>query len=759
MALLVGMSHFQLLQSPNSYYLGDTYDGFRTMMAAQYHVKYDSSYHHFEGMHYPYGDRLSFVDAQPLLTNSLKFISQHFTDISYSVPGVMNMALLISLWLSGLLLFLLLRKLELSLWYSLLVASGITFLSPQLARFDGHYGLAYTFAVPLLLYLLYRFEESQSIKSGIWWSLVIGGSMWCITQLHNYLFALLFFTVALYFLLRLSIQNDRHYFKKWLTGFGIQLLLPLAVLLISQSFDVVADRTARPFGFLVYEGHIDTIFISPDFLSGRWIRSCLPFRLPYLTFESYAYVGMVVSIFLIWELIRLIKTRTIKNAYTYCSNIQKRYLLAVFGAATILLLAALGMPFKIPGLEFLIDYLGPLRQFRSLGRFAWMFFYVANISVFYLLYQQSHRISNSKLRSIILILALGILGLEAIAFTFKKRTELISRPENRVEFMRSDNPWFDSIKFDQYQAILPIPFYHGGSENIWIPSRGKVMHYSLWASLETGLPVMASFMGRTSLAQTINQVEFIGEPYRIPQILNDLPNDKPILLMVINKNYKQVKHRFDHLLYGLKPIYADEKLRFYKLTISKIKERIAWRHKKFLNELTTMKLVEHPHLWSIDSSVNYIYKNFDEQDSQRSYRGGGAFEAEGGTVNPLYSGTIPKQRANARYVFSLWYFVNQDMHPKTVVHFKEIDTTTKKVIADKTYQLSAYIRSIDDGWALTDIPITIQQEDSQIQLLLENDDLKGEVFWVDEFQFRPSKARLFKKTTTEFARNNRWFEY
>ncbi|MEM9824106.1 MAG: hypothetical protein AAF985_23675, partial [Bacteroidota bacterium] len=140
MALLIGTRHFDLIKAPNSHFIGHSMDGYRSYMAALYHIKHDTSYGHYEGMNYPYGDRVDFTDNIPLISNGIKFISQNIVDLSPWTIGIWNSFLLLSILLSGVFMYLIFRELELPLWYALLISVGISFLSPQLYRTYAHYG-------------------------------------------------------------------------------------------------------------------------------------------------------------------------------------------------------------------------------------------------------------------------------------------------------------------------------------------------------------------------------------------------------------------------------------------------------------------------------------------------------------------------------------------------------------------------------------------------------------------------------------------
>ncbi len=47
-------------------------DGLKSTFSTLYHIEYDSSYWHFEGMNYPFGESVFFTGNQTFLTNAIK---------------------------------------------------------------------------------------------------------------------------------------------------------------------------------------------------------------------------------------------------------------------------------------------------------------------------------------------------------------------------------------------------------------------------------------------------------------------------------------------------------------------------------------------------------------------------------------------------------------------------------------------------------------------------------------------------------------
>jgi hypothetical protein len=74
------------------------------------------------------------------------------------------------------------------------------------------------------------------------------------------------------------------------------------------------------------------------------------------------------------------------------------------------LIFSLGFPFSIKGFEWMINYLGPFKQFRGLGRFTWAFYYVVNVLAFYILWNKSQRIQISDKWISALKIAISLVG-------------------------------------------------------------------------------------------------------------------------------------------------------------------------------------------------------------------------------------------------------------------------------------------------------------------------------------------------------------
>ena len=104
--ILIVLSFILILLRFTEYFAFDTTkviepygDGYKTYYAAQYHLKHDTSYSHFGGMNYPYGDHVIPGDCEPFLTNSAMFISKYLVDISDYGIQIVNFSMLLGILL------------------------------------------------------------------------------------------------------------------------------------------------------------------------------------------------------------------------------------------------------------------------------------------------------------------------------------------------------------------------------------------------------------------------------------------------------------------------------------------------------------------------------------------------------------------------------------------------------------------------------------------------------------------------------------
>jgi hypothetical protein len=196
------------------------------------------------------------------------------------------------------------------------------------------------------------------------------------------------------------------------------LIIPPSILLFNlfiKLTDLKGDRPQNPYGLRGYMLEWEGIFLPISLPSINIINSITKVR-P-VGWETLGYVGFasfVLSIIIIISVL-LYRKKTLNKLLH--SNPTKVYLLAGF------LCLCFGFLFpRIGSLPEIYPYLGPLKQFRSLGRLSWIFFYLINIFSFYSLYSllKSNKVGNIVF-SVLLIL---ITTIESISFTILVSSDL-----------------------------------------------------------------------------------------------------------------------------------------------------------------------------------------------------------------------------------------------------------------------------------------------------------------------------------------------
>ncbi len=722
-------------------------DGFKAYTVIQYHARFDSSYAHFDGMNYPYGEHAIPAATQPLLSFPIKFISNNITDITpYAVP-IVNGFMLAGIILCACFLYLIFAHFELPVWYSIATAIGITLLSPQAHRMISHYGLAHLEIIPIGLYLLLKFNAENSWKWSLWLALLAFAA----ALIHFYLFALLVFLISFFyfvdFLFRPEIKNLGRLFPHYL----IQVMLPFAFFFFWMIYnDPISDRPSMPWGYFYYSANLQgtlTSLFQPHF---QFFNERI-LTLPPIDYENHTYVGLAAILILVYILMRWLFSRFRLDFFSPVPD-KNYYLPKILLAGFIIYLFSLGLPFSIPGLESLLRYTGPIKQFRSISRFAWIFYYVLNIVAFVSIFH----ILKTAGKKIFLLPIIAILFFEAYHHSYGYDLSVEEIPEWKEGQYFQDQ---SKINFDNYQAIVPIPYYNIGSDHFWltIPQIGLIMQQSLVLSNETGLPLTAAMLTRSSLSQTINQIQLVSAPYRIPKIFEDFPNEKPLLLMIDQGALDATNGRYEHFYGQGNLIFEKGDIQWFELPLSGFQQRVQEKKNDLIAELDSLQLTPHGTLLSTDSLSTFLYQSYDDQDLQSAYLGQGGRQTILKDSIQLLKNELPFFEPGDTAVFSLWCFINKDLIVRSDITGYELDGNSA-IIQKITTPLHRAIHTFDNnGWGLVEFVFGRKSLNSSFIFVIENEWLKGEVFQFDELLIRRRDSDLFQKKPSYIWKNNLHF--
>jgi hypothetical protein len=490
----------QLVFHPNDILLVGEGDGLKAYFSFFYHTHYDDSFLHFDGMNFPHGEHYLYTDGFPLiawLVQALPFLKP------YGI-AIIHLSLVLSLWLTPLFIYLILKKFKTQTWIALLGAFSLFLLQPQFPRLFSHLSLAYALFFPLSWYILLRFKEVTN--KGTWLSIsILNQLFWYF--MHPYLG----FIVTLFYGLDWFFQQFRRQitWKKRLFDF-IPILVPVLVMQVFLKVtDPITDRPVNPYGFFEYQAHWKSIFLPPNGATHRWLESYMEFT--EVRWEGQSYLGFLTILMLLVGMF-LYMPRIRKHFRSFQESERNGFF--YFIGAAILLILSFGFPFN--GNPDWLDYFPFLKQFRALGRFSWPFYYVSGVLGFVLLSRLYLRYFKTKKN--VSYLASGIIAL-IISLQFVESWSLLSIPEtysqNLFQFKNLSKEQKELIQKtrngkNQYDAILPIPWFHVGSETYGKEASKETLLNSFLISAHTGIPINAVMMGRTSQNQTLRYFQFFN---------------------------------------------------------------------------------------------------------------------------------------------------------------------------------------------------------------------------------------------------------
>jgi hypothetical protein len=738
-----------LFRSLNSICFANGGDGLQSVVNMNYHIRYDSSYLQCNSMNYPYGEHVFFTNNQPLISNTIKFISNNFTDISGYTLGILNFLMLFSLAITPLFLYLIFHELKVGMLLSIPASIAIAYLSPQIDRFGGHFNLSYVCAIPLMIYLLMRFfRKPNFILSILIFLTVFAGAL-----THFYLYGF-FAILILFFYAGYAFKGEKVFSKPYLGLLHLlfQLVLPFLILQAFYLADHVTDRPGYPWGFLYYRAYLQSVFLPIGKPYGQFLHHFI--KTNHIDWEGYAYVGLVVtigSLIFLFKSIRKIFQKKYRHFPLISTNLQLNIL---FWASFAALLYSFGLPF-ILGPDFLVDLIGPIRQMRGIARFAWLFFFGMNIVVVYWLWIFLKEKNKKVIALIVITMALAILFYDAYLNVRGKGKWLENHFPELVDWHNQlpANQWINRINCKKFQAIIPLPYFHVGSENIWIDGNCDLVSKSFIAINNSGLPSMGVMLSRTSINQTVNNVALMLEPSYSSVKMSNFHSRKPFLLMAARCD--KLKTHEIQLIEHSTWVDSSGTFDFYEAPFSIFRDIYDSLGLQVTHEFNTLPLFDHNGLKSTDSLNNFLYFTFDSLRYLKAYKEIDCYKGIAKIKNTIFSGNLPGADTSVFYIASFWLNnVRSDLYPRTRVTITETDIQGN-IINSETFQAFQNFAMIDENQALVEWKFKLTNPSDIITITLQNKTLRRKPLEIDNLLIRPERTDVFKPSGNGIWKNNR----
>lgn len=728
-------------------------DGYASYYNTIYHVLYDKEHLHSYSMNFPYGENSFFTGNFFYIKILLDYWPFEVNKIA-AATFIINLSMLGSPVICAWSIYKIFEELTYKQTnvFNILASVGIAMLSPQISRFGGHYALSISFVIPLTLLFLIKLYKNPSFKISILFSVYI-----TLSAIHSfYFFALMALCIGTFWMLYSIINYDKSKLKQYAIHVFLQLIIPFSVVkIIMASTDQVTDRTNNPWGFFSYHSWWEGSLLPIGKKLGNLISSNIV-QIRNVPWEGVAYVGIASALFFIFLIVyHLIKYKK----FGFYLRDKKYTLLLMMNIIGILsLLVSWGYPFTIKGFEFLLDYIGFARQLRAIGRFNWIFYYVINITTFYIIIDQSDKI-RLNVKMLLTVMGLTALFYDAHWHNYKFQDTINFRVPEILDLDNTgeSTEWIRNIlpHKDEYSAIIPLPYLHVGSESTWIHHNSSVYYLMYLLGIKTGIPTYSVQMSRTSLSQTYKNVQLTLPPYQPLAVLNDIPVEKQKdFLLMVDDLFDNTK--YNHLIKNAEKLFTYSNISFYRLRYETI-ENLWAKNKKHLIALSD-SIIKYPYgdYYVTDTLSKPVFYNYNTEKTKGYEENCLALDPNTIPVIADFNYNFVKGKT---YTVSFWLNnINQDLVARTEYRYGiynsegiEVSTMSKSCFN--------HIVAIDGNWALVEFQVSDYNliGEHNFKLFVMNNMKENPLVLVDSFLFIEKGQQFIANSDSKIFINNRYY--
>lgn len=540
-----------VLSQPDYHVFSSSGDGAKNYFTYLYHVLNDEHAFTSDGVNYPFGELVFFTDGHPALSWLLRFLP-------FAGPhavGILNLLLLFGIAGYGLLISAILRHFGLSPWAAAAGAFGATILQPQLFRMEGHLALAHCYVLPLAWY-----THLRSIGSPRRWRWTIGTG----------LVLLYAFCTHAYLGLMLALFLSASWGLRWLRRQGFsridvahaltQAILPLVFFVGTvKLLDHHVDRPQAPLTDADLLASVSGLCVPHHPSPLKPLTDLWSSQEP--SWEAWCYLGVATMLVLLMAtLVQLFQW----SGRTRKAIPSKRDDLTLYlGASFIVLFFAFGLHRPLE------RFVPMLQQFRGLGRLAWVFYMVASVFALTRLYQWTQRLHGrwryGAVPLFLLAPALNVVEGRSYFITSRQSVSDVWTPFIRDWAKDDMRAVIDAVETHHPVALLPMPFWHAGSEVFKRGNCGSAFRSVFPVSLFTRTPVLAGLTSRTSIPETVADFSLLA-PMAYPKtIAKDLPASGDILVV---RGTEDLDDDEEDLIARCTPLLKNDLAQLYTISIA-----------------------------------------------------------------------------------------------------------------------------------------------------------------------------------------------
>lgn len=642
---------------PNDYSYSFGGDAFAIYYDMVYHVQYDHGTM-FHGMNYPFGEYIFMTDAEGALSTILQWINHHVTHIADVVPGIVHSLNLYLLPLCSLFLFYIFRYFDVRPLLACVFAVLITFLSPHILRFGGHFGLAYPFLIPMVMWwFLRKWKINRPEKRDI--AVFITLVFFTYNNPYVGFTASGFLLAAGFIMLLISIRN-RLYRNLALMLLAMGFIANVIPYITFHLNDPFTDRLKQQWGFFYYHADFNGLLYPPNSLLNN-ILVASHVNIKHIEFERWINIGIVNCLLLLGILVSLIIRYSRKETRINFPVLKKENLV-ILGASTILFIYAANVAIMPLPVDWMEDHLGPLLMFKAVARIAWPFYFALSISAIIYLDGLLKKI-NFPILSWLLASILAITWIMEIkSYVGLRYKEIFNanflHPDHQRELQKTLAAY--NIDTVHYQAILALPKMMAWNDQFISDIQWSTQFFSMRTSAVTGLPLISAMLSRISNSHCTEAIQMLSSPLIERELIQKFPNKKDILVL-LGGDPPPLSVGEQYVIDISKPVMISKDFSLYKLPVDSLarlpqveQARAMYRNTQFI-------------------PTEYIHIDFDSLPSESRFYGDGASRLPAGQTI-LVNQPLPAS-LDSQFIFSAWTHVGNDRPSAGYWFVSVIDST------------------------------------------------------------------------------------
>ena len=520
-------------------------DGLKNYFTLHTYVQ-DTSNHNlcsYRFMNYPFGENVFYTDNTPLFATVYKSICLQFPQLlAYDIQAF-DLLLIFNLLCASILLVLILPRFVDSRLLIIIFSICLPWVSQMFLRLTGTMNFSLSSLVLLHLWLhIKHFETRASIQKYILLSIVLILLLFVSFFIHGYYLFILGFSSFFFCFFHGFISMQP---RPILAAIAIPFLaFLLADMALHFSDPLLSLRGNHVIGYGKDDWELSLLALVYPYTHNT-IRFFAPQNIYPFFYEATSYMGAAF----ILGLITLIAFRIHSIVYqrkeqSFVFKSKNQLVTILFFTGVFLTLIALGEDgylfhtrhhyynFLNP-IYFLHKLIPEFSHIRYTARFCFPVFFIGNIILLTSFNKLINRTNSIFIKSILLL----IISLPILIDTHDNIKSFRGKRNNLLRQNFEEEIKIPPINYASFQAILPLPYYHVGSEdlNYTMETEESFFNRTLFVSAYTQLPLMSCRMSRTVDYQNHALVNMFLQDTISSSILEKM-NSKPVLILLDKKN-------------------------------------------------------------------------------------------------------------------------------------------------------------------------------------------------------------------------------